>query len=37
MDLDPAKCCYTTFDSNTTKNEFALEEGKIVPSAEEHI
>ena len=37
MDLNQAKCYYTTSDSNTTKNEFVLEEGKIVPSAEEHI
>ena len=26
-----------TFGLNTTKNEFVLEGGKIVPSAEEHV
>ena len=29
-------CYYMTFGLNTTKNEFVLEDGTIVPSAEEH-
>ena len=26
MVLNPEKCCYMTFGSNTTKNEFVLED-----------
>ena len=36
MGLNPGKCYYITFGSNTTKNRFALD-GTIVPSAEEHV
>ena len=36
MGLNPGKCYYVTFGSNTTKNGFALD-GTIVPSAEEHV
>ena len=35
--LNPRKCYYMTFGSNTTKNEFVFENGTIVPSAEEHL
>ena len=37
MVLNPAKCYYVTFGLNTTKNKFALEDGTIVPFAEEHV
>ena len=37
MVLNPGKCYYMTFSFNTTKNEFVLEDGTIVPSAEEHV
>ena len=37
MVLNPGKCYYTTFDLNTTKNEFVLEHGTIAPSAEGHV
>ena len=37
MALNPRKCYYMTFGLNTTKNEFALEDSTIVPSAEEHL
>ena len=37
MILNPGKCYYLTFDSNTTKNEFVLEEGTILSSAKEHV
>ena len=37
MVLNPGKCYYMTFGLNTTKNEFVLEDGTIVPSAEEHV
>ena len=37
MVLNPGKCYYMIFGLNTTKNEFALEDGTIVPSAEEHV
>ena len=33
MVLNPGKCYYMTFGSNTTKNEFFLKDGTIVPSA----
>ena len=36
MVLNPGKCYYMTFSLNTTNNEFVLEDGTIVPSAEEH-
>ena len=35
--LNPGKCYYMTFGLNTTKNEFDLEDSKIIPSAEEHV
>ena len=28
---------YMTFGLNTTKHEFVLEDGTVVPSAEEHV
>ena len=37
MVLNAGKCYYMTFGWNTTKNEFVLEDGTIVPSAEEHV
>ena len=37
MVLNPGKCYYMTSDLNTTKNEFVLEDGTIVPSAEAHV
>lgn len=37
MGLNPGKCYYMTFGSNTTKNGFAIKDGTIVPSAEEHV
>ena len=37
MFLNPETCYYMTFRLNTAKNEFALEDGTIVPSAEEHV
>ena len=37
MVLNPGKRYYMTFGFNTTKNEFDLEDGTIVPSAEEHV
>ena len=37
MVLNPGKCYYTTFSSNTTKNEFVLEDGIIASSAEEFV
>ena len=37
MILNPGKCYYLTFDSNTTKNEFVLAEGTILSSAKEHV
>ena len=37
MVLNPGKCYYMTFGLNNTKNEFVLEDGAIVPSAEEHV
>ena len=37
MILNPGKYYYLTFDSNTTKNEFVLEEGTILSSAKEHV
>ena len=37
MFLNPETCYYMTFCLNTAKNEFALEHGTIVPSAEEHV
>ena len=33
MVLNPGKCYYITFGSNTTKNEFVFEDGTVVPSA----
>ena len=35
--LNPGKCYYMTFGLNTTKNEFVLEDGTIVSSAEDHL
>ena len=35
--LNPGKCCYMTFDLNTTKNQFLLRDGTIFPPAEEHV
>ena len=35
MVLNPGKCYYMTFDLNTTKNEFVIENGTTAPSAEE--
>ena len=37
MVLNPGKFYYMTFNFNTTKNEFFLEDGTIVLSAEEHV
>ena len=37
MVLNPGKRSYMTFGFNTTKNEFGLEDGTIVPSAEEYV
>ena len=37
MVLNPEKCYCMTFGSNTTKNEFVLEDDTTVPSAEEHV
>ena len=37
MVLNPRKCYYMIFDLNTTKKEFVLEDGTIVPSAEKHV
>ena len=37
MVLSPGKCYYMTFGLNTTKNEFAFEDGTILPSAEKHV
>ena len=37
MFLNPETCYYMTFCLNAAKNEFALEHGTIVPSAEEHV
>ena len=37
MVLNPGACYYMTFGLNSTKNEFVLENGTIVPSAEEHV
>ena len=37
MAFNHSKCYYMTFGLNTTKNEFVLEDGKIVPSVEEHV
>ena len=36
MVLNQGKYYYMTFGSNTTENEFVLEDGTIVPFAEEH-
>ena len=35
--LNRGKCYYMTFSLNTIKNEFLLEDGTIVPFAEEHV
>ena len=37
MVLNAGKCYYMNFGWNTTKNEFVLLDGTIVPSAEEHV
>ena len=37
MILNPGKCYYLSFDSNTTKNEFVLEEATILSSAKEYV
>ena len=40
MVLNLENCCYMTFGSNTTKNEFVLvfnEDGTTVPSTEEYL
>ena len=37
MVLNPGKRYYMTFGFNTIKNEFGLEDGTIVPFAEEHV
>ena len=37
MVLNPGACYYMTFGLSSTKNEFVLENGTIVPSAEEHV
>ena len=37
MVLNPGKCYYMIFDLNTTKKEFVLEDGTIVPSAEKPV
>ena len=37
MVLNPGKCYHMTLGLNTTKNEYVLEDGTIVPSAEEHV
>ena len=37
MALNPGACYYMTFGLSSTKNEFVLENGTIVPSAEEHV
>ena len=35
--INPGKCFYMTFGLNTTKNRYFLEDGAIVPFAEEHV
>ena len=37
MVSNSGKCYYMTFGLNTTKNEFVLEDGTIVPSAKEYV
>ena len=37
MVLNPGKCYYLTFGLNTIKNEFCLEDGTLVSSADEHV
>ena len=37
MVSNPGKFYYITFELNTIKNEFVLEEGTIAPSADEHV
>ena len=37
MVLNLGKCYYLNFDSDTTQNEFVLEDGTIVPSAEGYV
>ena len=37
MILNPEKCYYMSFGWNTNKYEFVLQEGAIVPSAEESL
>ena len=37
MVLNPGKYYCMTFGSNTTKNEFVLEDDTTIPSAEEHV
>ena len=37
MVLKPGKCCYMNFGLNTTRNEFVLEDGTIIPSSEKHV
>ena len=37
MVLNPGKYYYMTFGLKTIKNEFVLEDGTIVTSAEEHV
>ena len=37
MVLNPRKYYYMTFGLSTAKNDFVLEDGTIVPSAERHV
>ena len=37
MVLNPGKYYYMTFGLNTSKNEFVLEDGTIIPSAKKHV
>ena len=37
MAIKPGKCYYMNFGLNTSKNEFVLEDGTIIPSSEKHV
>ena len=37
MVLNPGKCCYMTFGSKVAENDFVLEDGSSIPSAQEHV
>ena len=37
MVLNPGKCCYVSFGSNSDKSGLILEDSAKIPSAEEHV